>query len=731
MGEQDREAPGRPGSEPRWTSGAKAGVGTATAPDNRAASLVWFTIAQGIFNEVFFPRPDLPCIRDLGLIVTADDGFFCEEKCGTRHEIAYLADGVPAFRLTNTCKKGRFRIEKTIFAHPYNDAVLQKTRFTPLVGTLADYRLYALLAPHLGGQGMGNTAWIADCKGTPMLFARRDQFALALACSPNWTNASAGFVGVSDGWQELHRHQRLKHTYDRADNGNVALTGEIDLQACGGEFLLALAFGGDPAEAGLRARFALCDDFASLQDEYERGWHAWQKMLLPLESAAPGAGRLYRASTMAMRVHDGKSLTGAVASLATPWGMEAGDEGRLKIGYHLVWPRDSMEAAGGLLAVGAGADVFRRLRFLEAAQEADGHWPQNMWLTGAAYWTPIQLGQTAQPILVADLLRREARNQDGCARFWPMVRAAANFLQQAGPVTQEDRWERKSGYTPFTLATVIAALLAAAEFADLQDESDLAGQWRDTADAWNACIEGWLYVTGTDLARRAGVEGYYVRVLKPELVGDVEPGQPCVHVHGEPPVDRGVLVTELVSPDALALVRFGLRAPSDPRIRNTIKVIDAILKVDLPMGPSWHRFNGDEYGETPSGEPFPGPSKGGLGRAWPLLTGERAHYELAAGRRDIARRLLRTMESFAGDGCLLPEQVWDSADIPEHGLFLGRPTGSAMPLVWAHAEYVKLLRSLRDGRVFDMPPQTVQRYLHSDPAAVSSRREQAVPVGGA
>ena len=163
----------------------------------------------------------------------------------------------------------------------------------------------------------------------------------------------------------------------------------------------------------------------------------------------------------------------------------------------------------------------------------------------------------------------------------------------------------------------------------------------------------------------------------------------------------------MVSPDALALVRFGLRAADDPRIRDTLRVIDALLKVDLPAGPCWRRYNGDGYGEHEDGAPFDGT---GIGRPWPLLTGERAHYELAAGNRAGAEALLRALEGFASDGHLLPEQVWDGDDIPERELFRGRPSGSAMPLVWAHAEHIKLLRSLRDGQVFDMPPQPYRRY---------------------
>ncbi|HET7198378.1 MAG TPA: glycoside hydrolase family 15 protein, partial [Burkholderiales bacterium] len=162
-----------------------------------------------------------------------------------------------------------------------------------------------------------------------------------------------------------------------------------------------------------------------------------------------------------------------------------------------------------------------------------------------------------------------------------------------------------------------------------------------------------------------------------------------------------------VSPDALALVRFGLRAADDPRIRNTVRVIDSLLKVDLPAGPCWRRYNGDGYGENEDGSAYDG---SGIGRPWPLLTGERAHYELAAGDRASAQRLLAALEGFASDGHLLPEQVWDAADIPERELVRGRPSGSAMPLAWAHAEHLKLLRSLADGRVFDMPPQAHRRY---------------------
>ena len=169
MIESTRSAPGGPGIPARWTSSAKTGVGTSLS----AACRVWFTLSHGILDEVYYPRVDQACTRDLGLIVTDGQDFFSEEKRHAEHQIAYLANGVPAYRLVNTCEQGRYRIEKEILSDPQRDVVLQRVRFAPLQGVLDDYHLYVLLAPHLGNRGAGNTAWVGDYKGTPMLFAER------------------------------------------------------------------------------------------------------------------------------------------------------------------------------------------------------------------------------------------------------------------------------------------------------------------------------------------------------------------------------------------------------------------------------------------------------------------------------------------------------------------------------------------------------------------------------
>jgi len=619
-----------------------------------------------------------------------------------------IEPGVPAYRIRNTAVDDRYEIEKEVLSDPWRDVVLQRMRFIPRMNTLANYSVYVLLAPHLANRGSGNTAWLGAYKGTPMLFAEHGGYALALACSAPWLARSVGFVGVSDGWQQLRADKRLTRTYQRAENGNVALTGQVDLQTSEGTFILALGFGPSANEAGQHAHISLLEQFDATKAKYIEDWQQWHRSLQSRTSSKAPRRRFYHLSAAVLRTHEDKRVEGGViASLSVPWGFGKGDDDLG--GYHLVWPRDLVETAGGLLGIGAHREARRVLRYLQATQEADGHWPQNMWLDGTPYWSGIQMDETALPILLVDLAVREgALDADGEYAYWPMVKRAAAFLVRNGPVSPQDRWEEDPGYSPFTVAAEIAALLVAADFADRASNVIAATYLRETADAWNASIERWLYVEETDLAQQFDVGGYYVRVSEPDQAEAASPCRGFVPIKNRPPDQSMAPAPSIISVDALALVRFGLRAPDDPRIVNTVKLIDALLKVETPNGPAWHRYEGDGYGEHADGQPFDGT---GIGRAWPLLTGERAHFELAAGRKHIAEKLAGALEAFAGGSGLIPEQVWDTADLPSHELFFGHASGSASPLVWAHAEYLKLCRSLREGEIFDRPPQTVSRYL--------------------
>ncbi len=194
MTELHTYAPGWPGIPPRWTSSAKDGVGTSLNP----ASRVWFTISHGILNEIYYPRVDLACIRDMGMLVTDGKEYFSEEKRTARQSVVQLAPGVPAYRMENTSEDGSFRIEKEILTDPWREVLLQKTRFVPLRGMLEMFRLYVLLAPHIANAGWGNTGWLGDYKEVQMLSAERAGITLALAYSAGWLNRSVGFVGASE-----------------------------------------------------------------------------------------------------------------------------------------------------------------------------------------------------------------------------------------------------------------------------------------------------------------------------------------------------------------------------------------------------------------------------------------------------------------------------------------------------------------------------------------------------
>lgn len=700
----EMHAPGGPGTDPRWNSSAKSGVGVSLNP----LSQVWFTTSHGILNEVYYPRVDYACIRDMGLLVTDGQDFFSEEKRHARSQLEYLEDGVPAYRFTNLCKEGRYRIEKEIITDPSRDTLLQQIRFIPLEGSLTDYHLYALMAPHIMNAGAGNTAWCDEYKGLPMLFAERENTAIAMACSIPFVARSVGFVGHSDAWQDISRNKRMTCRYQRAENGNVAMCGEIDLASAeDGPFMVAIGFGMNADEAGQRALASILDGFEYAKEGYMNSWRKWQEGVEDYSYPRKGNRSLFRISAATLQTHHAQQFPGGyIASLSVPWGFSKGDDDLG--GYHLIWPRDLVEVAGGLLAAGATHESLAVLHYLRLAQEPDGHWLQNMWLDGSAYWEGVQLDETAFPILLTNMLfKHGVIDKDMLEAFLPMVRNAVRFLVKSGPCSQEDRWEENAGYSPFTLAAVIAALLAAADMMEMHGDKEVAIYLRETADIWNDNIENWTYVTDTALSRQLGIDGYYVRIAPPN-VGDTPTLEDDIVLIKNLASDGDRQSSQVVSPDALALVRFGLRRADDPKILNTIKAIDALLRVDTPQGELWHRYNDDGYGEHADGSPFNGT---GIGRAWPLLTGERAHYELAAGNKARAAKLLVDLGNFSNEGGMIPEQIWDVEDIPEKELFFGRPAGSAMPLVWAHSEYMKICRSLHDEAVFDMPIQTRQRYV--------------------
>jgi glucoamylase len=551
-----------------------------------------------------------------------------------------------------------------------------------------------------------------------VLGAAQGPFAVALAAADAvtqrdaWNRASAGFVGTSDGWQDFAANGAMTWTYEEAGPGNVALLGELGQR----QAVLALGFGRDLEAAATLAISALFQPFDTVWHQHVRVWEAWHAANVD-PSGCPAEFRdLMHISAMVLRTHHDKTyLGGMVASLSIPWGNNTDDNG----GYHLVWPRDLVETAGALLAAGGGKQASDILRYLMATQLADGRWAQNQWLGGRPRWTGTQLDEVAFPVLLASHLA-EADELHGIA-IQDMVRRALAFLVLNGPASDQDRWEETPGVNAFTLAAEISAFVCGAEIMGGETRSDILL----LADDWNTRIEEWCTGADPELAARFNVGPYYVRAAPAAVIEN------RAAISGLVPVRNHegeflVPAETLIATDFLQLVRFGLRQPDDPAIVATVKLADALLRVDTPCGPCWHRYNGDGYGEHPDGSPYDGT---GIGRAWPLLTGERGHYELCAGRHEAALVMLRAIQSMSGRCGLIPEQVWDTAAIPEQNLFPGRPAGSAMPLVWAHAEFVKLTMSLRLGRPVDRPEPVWLRYGGRKPNAPRAHWTRRMRVG--
>ncbi|MDE2148650.1 MAG: glucan 1,4-alpha-glucosidase [Gammaproteobacteria bacterium] len=685
-------APGWPGIAPTWASSAKDMVGTALG-----AGRVWYTLGFGILNEVYWPACSTPQIRDLGFIV-AGNGFWTEVKRENRYRLSTPAPDLPLPKVVH--RHPRYRLELEVLADPWRDVLLIRYRLENRSPAGGDLKLYALLAPHLQGSGHGNSARVLP-RG---LAAVGGDSALMLAADHGFSRASAGYVGDSDGWQDFHRHGAMTWEYSQAVDGNVALLGELTAA----EGVLALGFAGTVEGAQTLALSSLVKGFEGARTAFVDGWRQWAR---PLRCAdmTPEVEQAVRRAATVLKIHGDRAFPGAlVASLSVPWGDTRDDPG----GYHLVWPRDAVEAGFAMLACEHRAEARSMLAYLAATQQADGHWAQNFFADGRPYWTGIQLDETALPVLLAAKLDQLDALGDMRHAAIAMVRCALRFIARHGPLSPQDRWEENPGISPFTLAACIAALVAGAEHGFL-DPAD-AAHALSLADDWNARVESWVYVRDTALDREHGTAGHYVRIAPPGH--NAQSGDVAVRNRG-----RMCLSAEnLLGLEYLYLVRLGLRAADDPRIRDTTRLVDALLRVETPHGAYYHRYNEDGYGERADGRAFDGT---GIGRAWPLLCGERGQQALLAG--EDAKPYLDAMLASASPGGMLPEQVWDSAPIAERRLLPGRPTGSAMPLVWAHAELIKLATAMHCGQPIECLPAVADRYRKPRPPAATHWREQA------
>lgn len=418
---------------------------------------------------------------------------------------------------------------------------------------------------------------------------------------------------------------------------------------------IALGFGENAASAMDAARASLARGFDAVRKEYEAGWQRYVSTLPRVEAKYQ---RQFNMAAMVLRGLEDKTFRGAViASPSVPWGGGSGpnvDEATIS-GYHAVWSRDLYHVATAFMALGDRATANRLLDYLfRVQQKPDGSFPRNSWVDGRPIGDALQMDQVALPLVLAYQLRRND------AQTWRAhVKPAADLIVRRGPKTDQDRWEEKSGYFHATVAAEIAGLVCAAEIAKSNGDANSARTYLETADNWARNVE---------------------------------------------PIN-----TSVIDAGFLELVRLGIKRTNDPFITNALAVVDQKIKVTTPAGDAWYRYNGDVYGETPTGGDFD--ARNGVGRLWTFLTGERGEYEIAAGDLAAARKRLDTLAAFANDGLMIPEQVWDRSESPSDMFRFGEGTGSATPLAWSMAQFIRLVMNLQHGRNLDTPAIVAERYV--------------------
>ncbi len=677
-------APGAPGLDAHWSSAAKNGFGTA----NTLTSKVWFTLQNGVMTEVYYPRLDVPNVQSLQLIVVGNK--VEAESDDMNHRVDLVDPRAIAFQQLNSPASGDYLIRKTYVTDPQRDTVLIQVEFSSR--TLS--KLYVYYDPSLNNSGMHDSAW---SEGDALLSVDGDQ-ASALLSSSGFGATSSGYLGTSDGLTQLRKNPTGFVPYKRADNGNVVQVAELNFprgfKNTSFRLTLALSFGKTTHEALANARASLAKGFLKTRREYQAGWHEYLDHLTEPE---PKYQQQFNFAAMAIKGLEDKTYRGAmIASPSIPWGGGANANEPTISGYHAVWSRDLYQVATAFLGMGDRASADRALDYLfKVQQKSDGSFPQNSWVDGRPIGNGLQLDQVAFPLLLAYQLGRTDR-----ITWRKHVKPAADFIVKHGPATGQERWEEKPGYSPSTIATEIAGLVCAGRIATLNNNRNAAELYLKKADEWARDLESWTATSNGKLSNA----GYFLRITENDNPND---GAGIEINSGGGTYDE----REIVDAGFLDLVRLGIRPANDPLIERSLEIIDRLIKVEAPGGAAWYRYNHDAYGEKPDGGDYDGRTC--VGRLWTLLTGERGEYEVARGDLTEARKHLDAMMSFANDGMMLPEQVWDRNESPRRELRFGAGTGSATPLAWSMAQFIRLAINIKEGHNVETPDLTTSRYLQA------------------
>ncbi|HLI36056.1 MAG TPA: glycoside hydrolase family 15 protein [Streptosporangiaceae bacterium] len=775
-------APGGPGATSYLDLGRKDCLGTAR---NRA-SKVWYTVADGMLSDVYSPTTDNTNLKTLQYIVTDGHSFTDLQARDMTYTVRAMDRTGMACQVTATAKSGRYEIVTGYITDPLRDSVVMRGRYVPLTPQARRYHVYVRYDATINGNGGGGsqnggadsatidpatTALVSyDTNAASSYPPRNYEVPLygALAANRPFTAASSGFVGTaSDGLTELGAHHTLTPSYRNAADGNVEQTAEIDTSH-GNTFTLALGYAQTEAASIRAAEASARTPFGLTYARYLAGWLRYDAGLRRPPAAFPGLtaaqGRKvdaeYWLSANVLKATEDKEFGGAVvSSLAGPWGQAtaantaSGGKPDVDTNYRVIFARDFYETFTGFLADGDMATARAQVRFIFAhVQLPDGSFPRDSLVNGAVASDNYVLepDEQAFPAIMA----WEAGLGGDHSLYVNHIRPEADYLVAHGPAYGDERWEDQAGYSPSTIATEIAGLVAAGQIAELNHDPARAALYLATADDWQRSVKGWTVTTTGPYSSKP----YFIRLSKS---GD--PDAPTVYNLGNGSISADQ--RSVIDAGFLELARFGELPASDPDILNSLPVVGHVLETDTPSGPGYHRYgtrfesvNGhnvpitgstDGYGDCYAPAPMHCPLTGrpwipwftGTGHVWPLLNGERGEEDLQLGNRAAASRQLLTMANLADGIGMIPEQDWEDPPVPASpygsdpttasiGFTDGKGAGSAGEITWAQAQFVRLTQDIAQNRITDQPSIVRDRYVtHAPP--VKAPLAITSPSGGA
>jgi glucoamylase len=735
-------APGTPGSASYFDLARKDCVGTA----RNTTSKVWFTVADGALSDVYWPTIDATNVHTLQYLVSDGHSFTDLQQRDMSYHLIPDPTGMSCTVVASDAAHG-YTITTTYIADPGSNSVLMRVHFSGPAGD----QLYVRLDPLAGGTGGGgtdnaggNSATLAG--GVPVAFntntttnAVNRTYAVptfeALESADGFSAASVGYAGTaSDGLTMLDSSHQLT-SYGSAPDGHVALTADVRLPR-DRTTTLALGFGTTEHGALATAGGSVRQSFGRVLSRYESGWARYDAGLRhPSPQLGQSAVREYYASVNVVKASEDKTFAGAIAAgLASPWGQsvpagKATDGQPTYFGsYREVFARDLYEAFTGLLVAGDLRTARDATLFLfDRQQQADGSMPRNSLTNGkpAPDTGGLQLDETSYPILMAW--------QSGLAGDHSLyenhVIPAADFLVAHGPSDGVERWEEQSGDSPSTIAAEIAGLTAASHIAAVNGDPVRARVYQAVADDFARTVKS-LTVTDNGPFITLSVPSYFIRIDQngnPDSFDGINLGNGSL---------SGVDQRSVIDAGFLELVRLGVLPANDPTVQSSLTVVDKILQRPTPSGVGFYRYgirpdeSVDGYGDcyqpsgsscTTPGAPWP-PTDTGTGHLWPVLSGERGEYELAAADPSSARSLLQSMQNMQSGQGLEPEQAWEDPDLAASpygtdpttasiGFTDGAAAGSASPLTWAQAQYARLAIDLSAGRDLETPQIVTDRYV--------------------